>query len=263
MKLSVIIPVYNEVATVAEVLARVRSVPIEKEIVIVDDGSSDGTREVLERFRDQEGISIVLHPHNQGKGAAIRTGLRHTTGELVVVQDADLEYDPGEYARLLKPLLAGEADVVYGSRFLGSPEKMTGLHRVGNAFLTWVTNVLYGCRLTDMETCYKIIRGEIARSIRIESDRFDFEPEITAKLLRMGHRIVEVPISYRGREFHEGKKITWKDGFAALRALFRYRFADMSRIRLPAQPAQPAQLEATVPAARQPESPSGARSGSS
>ncbi|MBM3275533.1 MAG: glycosyltransferase family 2 protein [Candidatus Sericytochromatia bacterium] len=224
VRLSVIIPVFNEVRTVAQVVRRVQDVPVDKEIVLVDDGSSDGTRDILAGLEGQPGVRVVLHVQNRGKGAAIRTGLAHTRGEFVVVQDADLEYDPGEYPRLLEPLVADCVHAVYGSRFLGSPEKMTALHRFGNLFLSWLTNVLYGAGLTDMETCYKVIRGDIVRAIRIESDRFDFEPEITAKLLRLGHTIVEIPITYRGREFHEGKKITWRDGFGAIRALLRFRF---------------------------------------
>jgi glycosyltransferase involved in cell wall biosynthesis len=224
VRLSVIIPVFNEVRTIAQVVRRVQDVPVDKEIILVDDGSSDGTREILAGLEGQPGVSIILHVQNLGKGAAIRTGLSQTRGEFVVVQDADLEYDPGEYPRLLEPFLSGGVDAVYGSRFLGSPEKMTALHRFGNLFLSWLTNVLYSAGLTDMETCYKVIRGDIVRAIRIESDRFDFEPEITAKLLRLGHTIVEIPIAYRGREFHEGKKITWRDGFGAIKALFRYKF---------------------------------------
>ncbi|MBM3270509.1 MAG: flippase-like domain-containing protein [Candidatus Sericytochromatia bacterium] len=252
MRLSVIIPVFNEVRTIEQILAKVRAVPIDKEIVLVDDGSSDGTRPILEQQRQEPGTVVIFHAHNQGKGAAIRTGIAHTTGDCVVVQDADLEYDPGEYVKLLEPLTAGTADVVYGSRFLGNPEKMSFLHWFGNKLLTVITNVLYGATLTDMETCYKVIRGDIARSIRIESDRFDFEPEITAKLLRLGHRITEVPISYHGRQFHEGKKITWKDGFAAIRALFRYRFSDLARVRIAAEAkipqAQAAPIEDGSPA---------------
>ncbi|MBM3267171.1 MAG: flippase-like domain-containing protein [Candidatus Sericytochromatia bacterium] len=245
MRLSVIIPVFNEVRTIETILAKVRAVPIDKELILVDDGSSDGTRPILERQALEPDTTVIFHAHNQGKGAAIRTGIARTMGDCVVVQDADLEYDPNEYVKLLEPLAAGSADVVYGSRFLGNPEKMSFLHWFGNKLLTVTTNVLYGAKLTDMETCYKVIRGDIARAIRIESDRFDFEPEITAKLLRLGHRIVEVPISYHGRQFHEGKKITWKDGFAALRALFKYRFGGMSRVLLSA-------AEARVPAAEAP-----------
>jgi glycosyltransferase involved in cell wall biosynthesis len=253
MRLSVIIPVFNEVRTIEEILSKVRAVPVDKEIILVDDGSSDGTRPILERQSQEPDTVVIYHAHNLGKGAAIRTGIARTTGDCVVVQDADLEYDPGEYVKLLEPLAAGKADVVYGSRFLGNPEKMSFLHWFGNKLLTVVTNVLYGASLTDMETCYKVIRGDIARAIRIESDRFDFEPEITAKLLRLGHRIVEIPISYHGRQFHEGKKITWKDGFAAIRALLRYRFSDLDRVRIAievkVQQAEPVAVEDGTPAA--------------
>ena len=229
-RLSVIIPVFNEVRTIREILAQVRAVPIDKEIVLVDDGSSDGTRAILEEERQIAGTVVVFHPQNQGKGAAIRTGFSHVTGDVVIVQDADLEYDPKEYLRLIEPLDQGRADVVYGSRFLGNPKQMSFLHWFGNKALTQATNWLYGCNLTDMETCYKMFRGDIARAIRIESDRFDFEPEITAKLLRLGSRIVEIPIAYNGRQFHEGKKITWRDGFAALAAIARYRFVARNSI---------------------------------
>ena len=229
--LTVLMPVYNEVRSIRQILAKVRAVAVPHEILIVDDGSEDGTRAILEEEGQVAGTRVILHARNQGKGSAIRTGLGYANGRFTVVQDADLEYDPSEFEQLLEPLLAGRADVVYGSRFLGQPEAMSGLHRFGNLLLTGITNILYGARLTDMETCYKVIRTDLARSMRIESDRFDFEPEITAKLLRMGCRIEERPIRYHGRSAHEGKKITWRDGFAALRALVRYRLVRMDRIR--------------------------------
>lgn len=232
MRLSIIIPVFNEVKTIEEILSRVRAVPVDKQIILVDDGSSDGTRLLLDRQRQEPDTEVVFHAWNQGKGAAIRTGLRHVTGDYVVVQDADLEYDPTEYLRLLEPLESGRATVVYGSRFLGNPRKMSFLHWLGNKLLTVLTNGLYGCKLTDMETCYKVFRADIPTRIRIVSDRFDFEPEITAKVLRLGHKILELPISYNGREFHEGKKITWKDGFAAVRALVTCRWSPLSSILL-------------------------------
>ena len=227
MKLSVIIPVYNEEGTIREILNRVRAVDVgmEKEIIVVDDGSRDGTRRILQEEAVKGDIRVVYHPHNRGKGAAVRTGIEHAQGDFIIIQDADLEYEPGDYPKLLEPLLAGEADVVYGSRFLGGHEKaMVSLHRIGNRFLTAVTNLLYGSSLSDMETCYKVFRAEVIKSIPLVSDRFEIEPEITAKLLKRGYRIREVPIRYKGREFHEGKKISWKDGFGALWTLLKYRF---------------------------------------
>jgi glycosyltransferase involved in cell wall biosynthesis len=224
-------PVFNETGSIRQILAKVRAVPLDLEIVVVDDGSSDGTRQILEVEGLVPGTRVVLHPHNLGKGAAIRTGLREVHGRYVVVQDADLEYEPDELPGLLAPLEAGEADVVYGSRFQGDPQDMSLLHLLGNKFLTLATNVLYGARLTDMETCYKVFRTEMVQPMTIVSDRFDFEPEITAKVLRMGLRVAERPIRYHGRKAHEGKKITWRDGFAALVALWRWRWAPMATIR--------------------------------
>lgn len=226
-KLSVIVPVFNERNTVGEILRRMRAVelPVDLEVVVVDDGSDDGTRAVLAQLGDST-VRVVLHPHNRGKGAAIRTGLEHVTGDLVLVQDADLEYDPDDWPRLIAPVLRGKAQVVYGSRFTGERRNMLFVHWVGNHFLSLVTNLLYNTTLSDMETCYKLFRRDVIDGIRITSDRFDFEPEVTAKVLRQGIRIYEVPISYAGREFHEGKKITWRDGFAALWALCKYRFVD-------------------------------------
>lgn len=225
-------PVYNERQTVEEIVRRVLGVDlngIQKELILVDDGSTDGTRDVLQTLSRQElsGVKVVLHRHNQGKGAAIRTGLSHANGDLIVIQDADLEYDPRDYAVLLQPILDGKADVVYGSRFLGPHRAFNFLHMVGNKFLTLVTNVLYNTILTDMETCYKVFRVEVLRSMRIRSNRFDFEPEITAKVLKRGYRVFEVPISYSGRDLDEGKKISaWRDGLPALWALIKYRFVD-------------------------------------
>jgi len=229
--LSVLMPAFNETGSIRQILAKVRAVPLDLEIVVVDDGSSDGTRQILEDEGRVAGTRVILHPHNLGKGAAIRTGLREVRGRYVVVQDADLEYEPDELPGLLAPLEADEADVVYGSRFLGNPQDMSLLHLLGNKFLTLATNVLYGARLTDMETCYKVFRTELVQPMTIVSDRFDFEPEITAKVLRMGLRVAERPIRYHGRKAHEGKKITWRDGFAALAALWRWRWATMSTIR--------------------------------
>lgn len=223
--MSVIVPVYNERTTVAELVRRVRSVdvPVTVDVIIVDDGSTDGTDQVLGAITDST-VRVVSHPHNKGKGAAIRTGLERATGDLVLIQDADLEYDPDDWPRLLEPVLKGKAFVVYGSRFTGAHKNMMIMHWLGNRFLSLVTNVLYATTLSDMETCYKLFDRRIVEGMKIVSDRFDFEPEITAKILRRGFRIYEVPISYAGREPEEGKKITWRDGFGALVALIRFRF---------------------------------------
>ena len=223
--LSVIVPVFNERSTVAEVIRRIRAVelPLEVEVVVVDDGSSDGTDKVLTALGDST-VRVIRHPENRGKGAAIRTGMESIRGDLVLVQDADLEYDPADWSKLLDPILRGKAQVVYGSRFTGERKNMMPLHWIGNRILSLVTNVLYSSTLSDMETCYKLFDTRVLEGITIESDKFDFEPEITAKVLRRGYRIYEVPISYAGREVDEGKKITWRDGFAALRTLVKYRF---------------------------------------
>ena len=223
--LSVIVPVFNERTTVAEVMRRIRAVdlPVDIEVIVVDDGSSDGTDKVLAALGDST-IRVIDHKVNQGKGAAIRTGLAAARGDLVLIQDADLEYDPFDWNRLLEPILRRKAQVVYGSRFTGERKNMLPLHWVGNRFLSLVTNILYSSTLSDMETCYKMFDRRVLDGITIESNRFDFEPEITAKVLRRGYRIYEVPISYAGREPDEGKKITWRDGFGALKALVKYRF---------------------------------------
>ena len=226
-KLSVIVPVFDERNTVAEIVRRMRSVdiPLEREFVLVDDGSSDGTREVLSQLTDST-VRVVYHERNRGKGAAIRTGLEQVTGDLVLVQDADLEYDPNDWPKLLAPILSGKATVVYGSRFTGERRNMLFLHWVGNRFLSLVTNILYNTTLSDMETCYKLFDRRVLDGMRLRASRFEFEPEVTAKVLRRGIRIYEVPISYAGREVHEGKKITWRDGFVALWTLVKYRFVD-------------------------------------
>ena len=224
--LSVLMPVYNELATVLEAIERVRAVDMEKELVIVDDGSTDGTRELLREKVDGrlDGAMVLYHEENSGKGAALKTALSHARGSYVIVQDADLEYDPEDYHALLAPLLKGRARVVYGSRFTGEHRDMFFWHWVGNRFLTFLTNLFYNTTLSDMETCYKVFERELIQEMGIRSDRFNFEPEITARLLKRGVRIYEVPISYCGREFSEGKKITWRDGVVALGCLIKYRF---------------------------------------
>jgi glycosyltransferase involved in cell wall biosynthesis len=225
VKLTVIIPVYNEQKTLLEIVNRVKLVPVEKEIILVDDFSTDGSRDLLKQL-EGNGVKVLYHEKNMGKGAALRTGFHHASGDFVVVQDADLEYDPSEIPKLLKPLLEGRADVVYGSRFAGQRRNMTSLHTLGNQFLTFVTNILYRTSITDMETCYKLFPRVTIQSVRIESNRFNFEPEVTAKLLKRGLRILEIPIFYAGRSFGEGKKITWRDGFSAVWTLVKFRFKD-------------------------------------
>jgi glycosyltransferase involved in cell wall biosynthesis len=223
------VPVYNERNTLVEILRRMRAVElpdgVEREIIIVDDGSDDGTRDVLKQLSDST-VRVVMHDMNQGKGAAVRTGLETATGDYVLIQDADLEYDPEDWPRLMHPVLRGRARVVYGSRFTGERRNMLFLHWIGNRFLSLVTNVLYNTTLSDMETCYKLVDKQLFDGMRLQADAFDIEPEITAKILKQGVRIYEVPISYAGREFDEGKKITWRDGFAALWTLVKYRFRD-------------------------------------
>ncbi|HEX9161961.1 MAG TPA: glycosyltransferase [Thermoanaerobaculia bacterium] len=222
--LSVVVPCYNERATVAELLRRVKEVPIEKEIIVVDDASTDGSRDVVAALAQQwPEIRHIVQPVNQGKGAAIRRGIAEARGDVVLIQDADLEYDPEEYPKLVQPILDGHADVVYGSRFEGYPRRvMLYWHRLGNTFLTHVSNMTTNLDLTDMETCYKAFRREVIQSIPIRSNRFGFEPEITAKVAKRGYRIFEVPISYYGRDYWEGKKINWKDGFVALWTILRF-----------------------------------------
>jgi glycosyltransferase involved in cell wall biosynthesis len=225
--LSVIMPVFNERATVAEIVRRMRAVDLPValtlQVIVVDDGSSDGSDKVLGALEDST-VRLITHAQNQGKGAAIRTGMAAATGDLLLIQDADLEYDPDDWPRLLDPILKGKARVVYGSRFTGERKNMLPLHWFANRVLSFTTNLLYRSTLSDMETCYKLFDAKAIEGMTIVSNRFDFEPEITAKVLRRGHRIYEVPISYAGREPHEGKKITWRDGFSALVALIRFRF---------------------------------------
>ena len=262
MRLSIIMPVYNEIGTLEEIVRRVRAVDLtlfvgsqpahsrgvrsdkddegandltgsplqlEKEIIIVDDGSTDGTREILARLQaeDPADLRIIYHARNGGKGAALRTGFEAASGAIFVVQDADLEYNPRDYLSLLIPILEGRADVVYGSRFLGGPRAAMSLsHTIGNKGVTWFTNLLYGTVLTDMETCYKCFRRDVIAGMPLHSQRFEIEAELTAKILKRNYSIYETPISYNGRQFHEGKKLTWRDGFTAISTLIKYRFSD-------------------------------------
>jgi glycosyltransferase involved in cell wall biosynthesis len=226
--LSVVIPCYNERATVAELLRRVREVPVSKEIIVVDDKSTDGSASVVAALAEQfPEIRHIFQPHNQGKGAAIRRGIAEARGDIVVIQDADLEYDPEEYPKLIQPILDGHADVVFGSRFAGYPRRvMLYWHRLGNTFLTFLSNATTNLDLTDMETCYKVFRREVIQSIKLNSNRFGIEPEVTAKVAARGYRIYEVPISYYGRDYWEGKKINWKDGFSAIWTILKYGLFD-------------------------------------
>lgn len=228
MKLSVVIPVYNEKNTIEQLVNLVRSVDgVDLEIVIVDDASSDGSVEILKNLEKKyPDMKVIYKTANKGKGDTLKVGFAHTSGDYVIVQDADLEYDPQDYKKLLRTLEENNADVVYGSRFSGSYEKMTTLHYFGNKILTLATNILFGVRLTDMETCYKLMPGDFVRKLNIKSKRFEFEPEITAKILKSGLRIKEVPINYKGRSFSEGKKITWKDGIKAVWSLIKFRFTN-------------------------------------
>jgi glycosyltransferase involved in cell wall biosynthesis len=230
MKLSVVIPVYNEITTIKELINRVMNVmDIDKEIVIVDDFSTDGTREILKQIQG-DNIRVFLHEKNMGKGAAIRTGFKYITGDVVIIQDADLEYNPQDYRKLIKPIADGLADVVYGSRFLAKGQLhhfkkfFYVTHFIGNKFLNFLVNILYNTKITDMETCYKVIKREVLNEINLSSSKFEIEPEITAKLLRKGFKIHEVPICYNPRDYSEGKKISWRDGFKAVNILLKYRF---------------------------------------
>jgi glycosyltransferase involved in cell wall biosynthesis len=227
MKLSVIIPVFNEKYTIAEIVHRVQATRLASEIILVDDGSTDGTRDVLNSLEGSPGISMVFHEKNRGKGAALRSGFGKAQGDIILIQDADLEYNPAEYPCLLEPIESGQADVVYGSRFLGSKRRVTMFwHMVANQLLTLATNILFNSILSDMETGYKVFRADMLKSIRLRSNRFDFEPEITAKILKRKARLFEVPISFNPREYIEGKKISLWDAFTAIWTLVKYRFID-------------------------------------
>ena len=226
-KITILVPVYNEVSTLETIINKLEETDfcgLEKEIILIDDFSTDGTRNLYSKFPHK----VLYHDFNQGKGAALRTGFKEATGDIIVIQDADLEYDPVDYAPLIKLILDGKADVCYGTRLAGGKPSRSFMftHWLGNKFLSLTTNILYGSTLTDMETCYKAFRADFIKGIEIKSNRFDFEPEITAKVLKRGARLYELPVSYYGREFSEGKKITWVDGFHALWALIKFRFTD-------------------------------------
>jgi glycosyltransferase involved in cell wall biosynthesis len=227
MKLSVVIPVYNEADNIREILKRVRESAAASEIIVVDDGSQDGSREILAEMNGKDGITVLLHPKNQGKGAAVRTGFAAASGEVILIQDADLEYHPDDYPALLKPIEDGIADVVYGSRFLGGPRRAVMFwHMVANQLLTLMTNVLYNTILTDMETGYKVFRREVVQGMKLRARGFEFEPEFTAKILKRRYRIFEVPITFNPRDYSQGKKIKLADAFVAVWSLLKYRFVD-------------------------------------
>ena len=229
MRLSIIMPVYNERETLREILRQVRAVElpdIEKEIIVIDDGSTDGSRDILNDEAQAGDLVVLYHEKNRGKGAAVRTGIDHASGDIIIIQDADLEYDPRDYEKLIQPIIEGRVTVVYGSRFLGPRKAMLFWHMLGNKLLTLTTNILYNTILSDMETCYKCFRADVVKDIPLRARRFELEPEITAKVLKRGHRIFEVPISYYGREYHEGKKISWRDAPLAFWTLLKYRFVD-------------------------------------
>ncbi|HCG72474.1 glycosyltransferase family 2 protein [Nitrospinaceae bacterium] len=227
LKLSIVIPIYNERETLETLIAKVNSVDYDKEILLIDDFSSDGTREVLKRYENKENFQVLYHDHNQGKGAALRTGFSNVNGDIIIIQDADLEYNPADYGTLIEPILDGRADVVYGSRFLGGPHRVLFFwHSIGNMVLTTFSNMLTNINLTDMETGYKVFTKRVNDTLTFKCDRFGFEPEFTAKVAKNNFRIYEVPISYNGRDYSEGKKITWKDGVAAIWYIIKFKFTN-------------------------------------
>ena len=223
---SVVMPAYNEIDTIEEITRRVLAVPLRIELIVVDDGSTDGTREMLQKLQREHGFRVLLQPQNGGKGSALRAGFAQVTGDIVLIQDADLEYSPEEYPSLIELICAGRADVVYGSRFLGRHRVFLFTHYLGNKLLTFLTNVLYNTILSDMETCFKVMRVEVLRSFVLRSNGFGIEPEITAKIFKRRYRVYEIPITYDGRGYDEGKKITWRDGLVALGVLLKYRFTE-------------------------------------
>jgi glycosyltransferase involved in cell wall biosynthesis len=227
LKLSIVIPIYNERETLETLIAKVNAVDYDKEILLIDDFSSDGTREVLKKYENKENFQVLYHNHNQGKGAALRTGFSNANGDIIIIQDADLEYNPADYGTLIEPILDGRADVVYGSRFLGGPHRVLFFwHSIGNMVLTTFSNMLTNINLTDMETGYKVFTKRVNDTLTFKCDRFGFEPEFTAKVAKNNFRIYEVPISYNGRDYSEGKKITWKDGVAAIWYIIKFKFAN-------------------------------------
>ena len=227
LKLSIVIPIYNERETLETLIAQVNAVDYDKEILLVDDFSTDGTREILKKYEKKEGFQVLYHNHNQGKGSALRTGFSNVSGDIIIIQDADLEYNPADYGTLIQPILDGRADVVYGSRFLGGPHRVLFFwHSIGNMVLTTFSNMLTNVNLTDMETGYKVFTKKVNDTLTFKCDRFGFEPEFTAKVAKNNFRIYEVPISYNGRDYSEGKKITWKDGVAAIWYIVKFKFTN-------------------------------------
>jgi len=227
LKLSIVIPIYNERETLETLIAKVNAVDYDKEIILIDDFSTDGTREILNKYENKEGFKVLYHNHNQGKGAALRTGFSSVNGDIIIIQDADLEYNPADYGTLIEPIMDGRADVVYGSRFLGGPHRVLFFwHSIGNMVLTTLSNMLTNVNLTDMETGYKVFTKKVNDTLTFKCNRFGFEPEFTAKVAKNNFKIYEVPISYNGRDYSEGKKITWKDGVAAIWYIFKFRFTN-------------------------------------